>query len=66
MAGRGAGLVVTTEEFDTELLRKQITRLLEEPAFGEGAQALRAEINQAPGPAEFVSVLEELTAEHRR
>jgi L-rhodinosyltransferase/glycosyltransferase len=65
MADRGAGLVVTTEEFDTELLRKQITRLLDEPSFGEGARALRAEINQAPGPAEFVSVLEALTAEHR-
>ncbi|MFI7012216.1 nucleotide disphospho-sugar-binding domain-containing protein [Streptomyces sp. NPDC050145] len=65
MEDRGAGVVVEAEDLDTGLLTKQIRRLLEEPEFRAGAQALRAEINQAPGPAEFVSVLETLTAQHR-
>ncbi|MEU0677003.1 activator-dependent family glycosyltransferase [Streptomyces sp. NPDC006172] len=65
VADRGAGVVVGTEEFDTALLSKQITRLLTEPEFRAGARELRAELNQAPGPAEFVPVLERLIARHR-
>ncbi|MFI9272605.1 activator-dependent family glycosyltransferase [Kitasatospora sp. NPDC052896] len=65
VADRGAGLLIPNTELTAEKLRDQLSRLLTEPAFTEGTAALYREMREAPGPAELVPVLEDLTAKHR-
>ncbi|MFJ8477143.1 activator-dependent family glycosyltransferase [Kitasatospora sp. NPDC094011] len=65
VADRGAGLVVPSAELTAGKLRDQLSRLLTEPAFGDGVATLYREMREAPGPAELVPVLEDLTTKHR-
>jgi glycosyltransferase (activator-dependent family) len=60
----GAGLSLPVPELTIEKLRAGLLRVLEEPRFTTGAEALRAEIMADPAPNEVVPVLEKLTAEH--
>ncbi|MFF3333567.1 activator-dependent family glycosyltransferase [Streptomyces sp. NPDC002888] len=66
VADNGAGLALDSHEFTPDALRKGLTRLLEDPSFREGADALHQEMREAPAPSDLVPVLEELTARHRR
>ncbi|MGZ3103261.1 activator-dependent family glycosyltransferase [Streptomyces sp. H62] len=61
----GAGISVPAEQFTPEQVRENLVRLLEDPAFREGAAALRKDVLAAPSPNEVVPVLEDLTARHR-
>jgi L-rhodinosyltransferase/glycosyltransferase len=65
---RGAGLVATdleSDDFSASEMRDQLERILREPSFQAGADALRDEIARMPSPNDVVPVLEELTARHR-
>nr|ABX71153.1 Lcz36 [Streptomyces sanglieri] len=65
---RGAGLVATdieSEDFSATEMRAQLERILREPSFQEGADALRDEIARMPSPNDVVLTLEKLTARHR-
>ncbi|MDQ0988734.1 UDP:flavonoid glycosyltransferase YjiC (YdhE family) [Streptomyces sp. V2I9] len=52
------------DQLTPERVRESLVRLLEDPAFREGAAALRKDVLAAPSPNEVVPVLEELTARH--
>lgn len=60
-----AGLSVPADQITPERVRDCLVRLLEDPAFREGAAALRKDVLAAPSPNEVVPVLEELTARHK-
>ncbi len=65
ITGHGAGLVVDVGNPDLDLIRKQVTRVLTEPAFTEGAARMREDFLATPSPSEMVPILERLTATHR-
>ncbi|MGW6055042.1 activator-dependent family glycosyltransferase [Streptomyces sp. NPDC055189] len=60
---RGAGLKLGRGEFTVPELRKQILRLLHEPAFRQGTDDLHADMLATPAPQEVVPILERLVAE---
>ncbi|MFE6621145.1 nucleotide disphospho-sugar-binding domain-containing protein [Streptomyces sp. NPDC057740] len=62
---RGVGLLLRHEECSVDDIRKMVTRVLEEPSFRQGSQALRRDLLASPSPAEVVPVLERLVAEYR-
>ncbi|ANZ15335.1 activator-dependent family glycosyltransferase [Streptomyces noursei] len=62
----GAGLALPVPQLTIGKLRDGLLRVLDEPRFQTGAEALRTEIMSAPSPAEIVPVLEKLTAQHAR
>jgi glycosyltransferase (activator-dependent family) len=64
VAARSAGLVLDSGDFTAETLRAQLSRLLDDPRFQKGADALHREMRTVPGPAELVPVLEELTTRY--
>ncbi|CAL9618475.1 Aclacinomycin-T 2-deoxy-L-fucose transferase [Streptomyces sp. enrichment culture] len=59
---RNAGLVIEAGHATVEEMRKQLERVLTEPAFREGAAALRADMAAAPAPADIIPQLETLIA----
>ncbi|MCQ1582571.1 activator-dependent family glycosyltransferase [Streptomyces parvus] len=61
----GAGLSLPVDQLTPERVRDSLVRLLEDPAFREGAAALRKDVLAAPSPNEIVPVLEDLTTRHR-
>ncbi|GAA2427511.1 activator-dependent family glycosyltransferase [Streptomyces macrosporus] len=61
----GAGLAVERTALTGAGLAKRMMRLVEEPSFRRGAEALYADLLSAPGPDGLVPVLERLTEEHR-
>ncbi|MFI2214193.1 nucleotide disphospho-sugar-binding domain-containing protein [Streptomyces sp. NPDC020141] len=63
---RGAGLSLSVAEFTAEALSERLGRVLGDPSFRDGARLLANEAAKAPGPAELVPVLEELTVRNRR
>ncbi len=65
VAEQGAGIVVQPAELTPQVLREQLTRLLAEPRFAEGAAAFHDDLQRAPSPIEIVPVIEKLTARHR-
>ncbi|MFE1174101.1 activator-dependent family glycosyltransferase [Streptomyces sp. NPDC058773] len=60
----GAGLSAYYTDITGSSVRDHLVRLLDEPAFGTAAAALREEMLTMPTPRELVPVLEELTAAH--
>jgi UDP:flavonoid glycosyltransferase YjiC (YdhE family) len=60
IATAGAGLHLPGAEFDPDLLREMVRRLLADPAYQAAADRLRAQCERRPGPAELVA---ELTAQ---
>ncbi len=65
LTAQGAGLDIHTSEVTGENVRAAVLRLLEEPQFAKGAQALRDEMYSLPSPNELVGTLEELTTKYR-
>ncbi|WP_055535689.1 nucleotide disphospho-sugar-binding domain-containing protein [Streptomyces alboniger] len=63
-AARG-GLYIPRPHLCGQRVRECLVRLLEEPAFKEGAQRLRREQATQPAPSELVAELEKLTARYR-
>ncbi len=62
---RGAGLALDIGHPSAEAMHKQIVRVLQTPAFAEGATALHEDILATPSPAEVVGALERLTRSRR-
>lgn len=65
VTGRGAGLTIDHQKDSTSEMRKQLLRLVEEPSFQAGADALHADWLALPAPADIVPTLERLTAQFR-
>ncbi|MEU3750665.1 MULTISPECIES: nucleotide disphospho-sugar-binding domain-containing protein [Streptomyces] len=63
---RGAGLVVDTPRFTVGAVRDQLARILTEPGFRKGADVLRQDLLDQPGPADIVAELERRTFPLRR
>ncbi|MBB6174251.1 L-rhodinosyltransferase/glycosyltransferase [Nocardiopsis mwathae] len=67
VADRGAGLVgpdIASQDFSAADVKEKLTRLLENPSFQSGADALHKEFQAMPSPNEIVPDLERLTAQH--
>lgn len=62
---RGAGVTLEAENFTVDEMRKQLVRLVEEPSFRDGVDAVYADTLAAPSPNDLVPVLERLTSVHR-
>ncbi|MFY1594431.1 nucleotide disphospho-sugar-binding domain-containing protein [Micromonospora sp. WMMD737] len=65
VAGRGAGLVLDIKNLSVDAMRKQLVRVLDEPAFRQGADSLYDDLLATPSPTETVPVLEKLTRRYR-
>lgn len=65
LEARGAGVTLHADGLSAAEVGKQLSRLLTEPSFQEGAAAVHADLVAAPGPGELVPVLERLTAQYR-
>ncbi|MFD9888474.1 activator-dependent family glycosyltransferase [Amycolatopsis sp. NPDC059027] len=61
----GAGLALPMAALTADGLRSRVARLLDEPSFAAGAEALRQEVLAEPAPNEVVPLIEKLTAAHR-
>ncbi|WP_329619121.1 activator-dependent family glycosyltransferase [Streptomyces sp. NBC_01255] len=59
------GLYLSRPQLSGERVRECLVRLLEEPAFREGAERLRNEQATQPTPSQLVPELEKLTARYR-
>jgi glycosyltransferase (activator-dependent family) len=65
LENRGAGVYVADgDNLTAEVLRRQLLRVLEDPAFARNADRLRIEQAGRPSPNEIVPALERLTAAH--
>lgn len=64
-AARGGSLTLSGGDVTGTVVREEVRRLLDDPAFRRGAERLRADIEAQPPPHALVGPLEELTAEHR-
>jgi glycosyltransferase (activator-dependent family) len=64
-AAQGGSLMIRADQATGEVVRKNVARLLDEPAFGERAAHLRDELYTMPTPNQLVGDLEELTTKHR-
>ncbi|WP_067467622.1 activator-dependent family glycosyltransferase [Actinomadura macra] len=62
----GAGLWIDPDTITGEQIRDAVSRVLVEPSFQAGAQAIRQEILAQPSPHDTVPELERLAAEYRR
>ncbi|PXX59771.1 glycosyltransferase/glycosyltransferase/glycosyltransferase DesVII/glycosyltransferase OleGII [Nocardia tenerifensis] len=60
----GAGIYLPPHELTGNLLREGVLRLLEEPAFRSGAQALRDRMLAEPSPGEVVESLVDAAARY--
>jgi UDP:flavonoid glycosyltransferase YjiC (YdhE family) len=65
VAGYRAGISLDPEGLDGASVHKALVRVLEEPAFQEGAHRLYVDLMSDPAPTDCVSRLEQLTALHR-
>jgi glycosyltransferase (activator-dependent family) len=65
LEARGAGVVLHSDGLSAAEVGKQLSRLLTEPSFQEGALAVHADIMAAPGPCEIVPILERLATQYR-
>jgi glycosyltransferase (activator-dependent family) len=65
LESRGAGVTVHSDGLTAEQVRKELSRLLTEPSFQQGAAAVYADLTAAPGPGEIVPVLERTAAQYR-
>lgn len=63
VADNGAGLPLDLQ-FSVDTMRKQLVRVLDEPAFQQGADKLYEDALATPSPNQVVPVLEKLTARH--
>lgn len=66
IADAGAGLHIPAAELTADRLRGDLSRLLDDPSFREGAERLRKEVQATASPNGLVTTLESLTVDHRR
>ncbi|WP_372349336.1 activator-dependent family glycosyltransferase [Streptomyces sp. KL116D] len=64
-AEAGMAVSLPVGELTVDRFRESVVRVLDDPAFREGAAKVRDEILSEPAPTEVVPVLERLTAQHR-
>jgi glycosyltransferase (activator-dependent family) len=64
-AAQGAGLSIHPSQATGEAVRNAVRRLLDDPAFHQGATRLRDEMRALPTPHQLVAHLEQLTTKHR-
>ncbi|MFE4384390.1 nucleotide disphospho-sugar-binding domain-containing protein [Streptomyces cyaneofuscatus] len=62
---RGAGLVLDPVGGPPGELGRRVGRVLEEPAFREGAGRIHDELLATPSPADIIPLLERLSAHHK-
>ncbi|AVZ73111.1 glycosyl transferase [Streptomyces lunaelactis] len=62
----GAGLVLNPKETTGEAVRDAVLRLLSEPGFRKGAEALRGTLLDMPTPNQLVPELEQFVASHQK
>jgi glycosyltransferase (activator-dependent family) len=60
-----AGDLLEPEEVTGTAIREAVVRMLEDPAYREGAERLRREVLSQPSPNDLVPELERLAAEYR-
>jgi glycosyltransferase (activator-dependent family) len=61
----GAGISLPPGHITPDGVRDALVRLLEDPSYRTGAEALRKDLLSAPSPNDVVPVLEDLTARHK-
>ncbi|MFI9387119.1 activator-dependent family glycosyltransferase [Kutzneria sp. NPDC052558] len=64
LADRSAALVIDPAELSTETLRAGLVRLLTEPVFRAGAEAVRRDAAATPSPGEVVADMADIVARH--
>ncbi|GAB3213925.1 activator-dependent family glycosyltransferase [Marinactinospora thermotolerans] len=65
IAARGAGVHLDPGTLTADLLRTELTRVLEDPSFRENAAQIAKEMRELPGPEDLVRELEALVARHQ-
>jgi glycosyltransferase len=60
--GHGAGEVLDLSKPSIDGIRTQVTRILTEPSFRDGAARLHADLLASPSPGDIVAVLEKLAS----
>ncbi|MFF4898589.1 nucleotide disphospho-sugar-binding domain-containing protein [Streptomyces sp. NPDC001068] len=65
LEARGAGVSLHTDDLTAAQVARELSGLLTEPSFQQGAAAVYADMAAAPSPAEIVPILERMAARHR-
>lgn len=65
VTSRGAGIRLNYQKASVDEIRTEIDRVLTDNSFQKGAQALHDNWLGTPTPGQIVSIVEQLTAEHR-
>ncbi|MGI5237967.1 nucleotide disphospho-sugar-binding domain-containing protein [Dactylosporangium sp. CA-139066] len=65
LEARGAGVTIHADGLTAEKVHHELSRLLTEPEFQQGAARVQADLAGAPSPTEIVPILERLTAQYR-
>ncbi|BBA97258.1 putative glycosyl transferase [Actinacidiphila reveromycinica] len=66
LTSKGAGVALPGDGLTADRLGEELSRVLTEPSFREGADAVFADLASAPRPTEIVPVLERMAARHRK
>ncbi|SHN06606.1 nucleotide disphospho-sugar-binding domain-containing protein [Actinacidiphila paucisporea] len=64
LESRGAGVALHSDGLTAAQMGGELTRLLTDPAFRQGADAVYADITAAPSPGEIVPILERMAAQY--
>lgn len=62
---RGAGVALHSDDLTAGQISRELSRLLTEPSFQQGAAAVYADMAAAPSPLEIVPILERMAAQRR-
>lgn len=65
LEARSAGVVLRGDGITAARMREQLHRMLNEPSFRTGNDAVYADMTAAPSPTELIPVLERMAAQHR-
>ncbi|MFD9904237.1 nucleotide disphospho-sugar-binding domain-containing protein [Streptomyces sp. NPDC059063] len=65
LESRGAGVALPVEGLTAAQVGGELSRMLTEPSFRQGAAAVYADMTAAPGPGEIVPILERLAGQYR-
>jgi UDP:flavonoid glycosyltransferase YjiC (YdhE family) len=65
LEARGAGVTLHADGLTAEKVQRELTRLLTEPSFRQGAATVQADLTGSPNPTEIVPILERLTAQYK-
>ncbi|MBB6421388.1 activator-dependent family glycosyltransferase [Streptomyces sp. AK010] len=65
LAAQGSATTILADQATGPVVREHVRRLLDDPAFGQRARAMRDEIRALPSPNALVPRLEQLTDKYR-